>query len=68
MRALADILQEFAYVRKSHLGFFRSLTAEAWGRRGVANGSSVTVRALAHIIAGHERHHVNILRKRLTGT
>jgi uncharacterized damage-inducible protein DinB len=67
-RVLADILQEFAHVRKSHLGFFRSLPAEAWGRRGVANGNSVTVRALAYIIAGHERHHVNILRKRLAAT
>jgi hypothetical protein len=67
-RALADLLQEFAHVRQSHLDFFRSLPADAWLRRGVANGDSVTVRALAYIIAGHERHHVGILRKRLTAT
>jgi len=67
-RALADLLQEFAHVRRAHLDFFRSLPDDAWRRRGVANGNSVTVRALAYIIAGHERHHVSILRKRLTRT
>jgi uncharacterized damage-inducible protein DinB len=67
-RRLADLLQEFAHVRQSHLDFFRSLHDGAWLRRGVANGNSVTVRALAYIIAGHERHHLGIMRKRLTRT
>jgi hypothetical protein len=67
-RALANLLKEFAHVRHSHLLFFRSLRDDAWRRVGIANGDSVTVRALAYIIAGHERHHVNILRKRLTVT
>ena len=65
-RALADLLREFAQVRRSNLSFFRSLHDDAWLRRGVANGDPVTVRALAYLIAGHERHHVGILRKRLT--
>ena len=30
-RALADLLQEFAHVRRAHLYFFRSLTDEATG-------------------------------------
>jgi hypothetical protein len=30
----------------------------------VASGRTVTVRALAYIIAGHERHHVNVIRER----
>jgi uncharacterized damage-inducible protein DinB len=67
-RALADLLQEFAHVRQSHLDFFRSLHDDAWLRRGVASGNSVTVRALAYIIAGHERHHLGIMRKRLDKT
>ncbi len=65
-RTLADLLEEFGHVRRSHLCFFRSLSDDAWQRRGVANGHSVSVRALAYIIAGHERHHVSILRKRLS--
>jgi hypothetical protein len=65
-RTLASLAQEFELVRRSHLFFFRGLDGEAWLRRGVANGHSVTVRALAYIIAGHERHHVTILRQRLS--
>jgi hypothetical protein len=65
-RPLADLAEEFEAVRRSHLALFRGLDREAWLRGGVANGSRVTVRALAYIIAGHERHHVQILRKRLS--
>ncbi len=43
---------------------FRNLDAAAWSRRGVASDNEVTVRALAYIIAGHEAHHVQILRER----
>ena len=42
----------------------RGLDAEAWQRRGVASDNEVTVRALAYIIAGHEAHHVQVLRTR----
>jgi hypothetical protein len=65
-RSLASLTQEFDLVRRSHILFFHGLDAEAWLRSGVANGNRVTVRALAHIIAGHERHHVTIMRKRLS--
>ena len=65
-RPLGSLAQEFEFVRRSHILFFRGLDDEAWLRSGVANGHSVSVRALASIIAGHERHHVNILRKRLS--
>jgi hypothetical protein len=63
---LADLLAEFEALRRSHLYFFRRLDAAAWSRRGTANGNPVTVRALAYVIAGHTRHHLNILRKRLS--
>jgi hypothetical protein len=40
------------------------MPGEAFERTGVASGRSVSVRALAFIIAGHELHHVAILRER----
>jgi hypothetical protein len=43
---------------------FRNLDEEAWNRVGIANNSEVTVRALAFIMAGHLRHHMNVLRER----
>lgn len=63
-RTLADLVAEFASVRAATLALFRSLADEAWSRRGTANNAEVSVRALAHIIAGHELHHVQVLRER----
>jgi hypothetical protein len=63
-RTLADLLEEFEQVRASTISLFRHLDAEAWTRRGTANDSQASVRALAFIIAGHEAHHVRILRER----
>jgi uncharacterized damage-inducible protein DinB len=63
-RTLADLLEELAHVRRSNVHMFRAFDADAWARRGVASDSEVTVRALAHIMAGHETHHVKIIRER----
>jgi uncharacterized damage-inducible protein DinB len=61
-RTPADIVEEFESVRRATLTLFRGLPAEAWMRRGSASDQPVTVRALAHIIAGHELHHLGVLR------
>lgn len=63
-RRLADLAGEFESVRRANLAFFKSLSEEAWSRRGVANDAPVSVRGLAHIIAGHELHHVQVLKTR----
>ena len=62
--ALADLAAEFSSVRQSSLFLFKHLSEEAWTRRGTANDSEVSVRALAYIIAGHELHHREILRSK----
>jgi len=63
-RTLADLAEEFAAVRVANVAMFRALTPEAWTRRGSANKSEVTVRALAYIIAGHELHHRRVLEEK----
>lgn len=63
-RTLRDLAAELSVVRRATLLLFGGLPEEAWLRRGVANGSEVSVRALACIIAGHEAHHREILRER----
>jgi uncharacterized damage-inducible protein DinB len=62
--ALGDLAAEFESVRRSTLFLFKHLDEEAWMRRGLANESEVSVRALAYLIAGHELHHRGILRER----
>ena len=61
-RTLADLAEEFAAVRQATLHLFRHLDPAALMRRGTASGNPFTPRALAYVIAGHERHHVGILK------
>lgn len=63
-RSMRDLADEFEQLRRANLSFFRSLDDEAWLRRGTANDAEVSVRALAYILAGHETHHMQILRTR----
>jgi len=62
--ALQALVEELEWVRRANLAMFRALDDEAWPRRGTANETEVSVRALAFIIAGHGRHHVAIVRER----
>lgn len=61
---LGELAAEFESVRRSTIFLFKHLSEEAWLRRGVANESEMSVRALAYSIAGHELHHGEILRSR----
>ncbi len=61
---LDELIAEFEHVRHGNLYFFKHLAPEAWLRRGTASGNEITVRALAYILVGHERYHLEILRSR----
>jgi uncharacterized damage-inducible protein DinB len=63
-RTLASLLNEFVAVRGATIALVDGLSPEAWTRRGSANGHEITPRALAYIVAGHERHHMETLRTR----
>jgi hypothetical protein len=60
-RTLAEFSSEWGDVRRATISLFRNLPAAAWQRRGFANNQLVSVRALAHVIAGHVRHHAEVL-------
>lgn len=63
-RPIRELVGEFAAVRASSLALFASFDEEALLRRGRANGYAMSVRALAAVCAGHELHHMAILRER----
>jgi uncharacterized damage-inducible protein DinB len=63
-RNLAEMVEEYATVRRATIQLFRPLNETEWLRRGKANENDVSVRALAYIIAGHELHHMGVLRSR----
>jgi uncharacterized damage-inducible protein DinB len=63
-RTLNSLLGEFTAVRRATLSLFRNPTEEQLARRVVANGNPVSARAIAWIVAGHERHHQRLLAER----
>jgi uncharacterized damage-inducible protein DinB len=63
-RPLPMLLAEFRAVRQSTAALVEGLAADAWDRRGVANDSSISARALVYIIVGHVTHHLGVLRER----
>ena len=64
LRSVADLAEEFQAVRAASVQLARHFDAAALDRRGKASGHPISVRALLYIIAGHERHHVALLRER----
>ena len=63
-QAWSGLLDELRAVRRATVFFFRGLSNAMMERTGIASEVSFTVRALAYIIAGHERHHVHVFRER----
>ncbi len=63
-RTLHDLKQELYHSRTANILLFRSFGVAELDRGGTASGWHVTVRALLFIIAGHQEHHLQVLRER----
>ncbi|HSP89181.1 MAG TPA: DinB family protein [Ignavibacteriaceae bacterium] len=63
-RKLSDLAEELKLLREANLLLFKNFTDDMLKKRGVASTYDVTVLAILFIIAGHEAHHLNILRER----
>jgi len=63
-RRLTDLREEFEVVRRSSLALVSSLVDDDLKRTGTASNNPISARALVFIIAGHDRHHWQILREK----
>ncbi|MBI3125586.1 MAG: DinB family protein [Ignavibacteriales bacterium] len=63
-RTIEDLVEEFFTVRKATLSFFAHIPEEALIRGGIANNHYITVRALLYHLAGHELHHINVIKEK----
>jgi len=59
--SLYDLAHEFGVVRESSLTLFKNFDDTILGKKGIANGKEMSVRALIYMIAGHEIHHFNVI-------
>ncbi|MDH3216556.1 MAG: DinB family protein [Candidatus Krumholzibacteria bacterium] len=63
-RTLASLTDEYRWVRSSGLALFESFDDEILLRGGTASGCAFTVRAIPYILAGHDIHHIDVIRER----
>ena len=61
-RTLAEMVELLRRVRAASLALFANLPEDAWRRRGVAAEAAIVVSAFPWVTAGHELHHVRVLR------
>src|SRR5690606_19134074 len=63
-RSLTSIEDEFVHLRRANLLLFQTFNETELGRKGMASGRLITVKAFLYVIAGHLTHHRIILKER----
>ncbi|MCX8105447.1 MAG: DinB family protein [Ignavibacterium album] len=61
LRELSDLTYEYRLLRESNILLFKGFDKSVYSNRGIAANKEVTVLALMWMIAGHQKHHLNIL-------
>ena len=59
-----EMLREYNAIRQATITLFQGFSKEMLHRVGVASGSNMSVRAIAYIVTGHERHHIQVIKER----
>ena len=63
-RTISSLLDEYDAVRRATIALFSSFTSHSLQKIGKANNSVMSVRAVGFVICGHEKHHIEVIRKR----
>ena len=57
-----NLLQEWATLRQSTIYFYKNLNIKFLERTGRASGHEFSVKSIGYILAGHTRHHTEIIK------
>lgn len=63
-RTIADVAEELLSVRQNTIQLVKTFDEKMLSRKGTANNNPASVIALLYVIAGHELHHLSVLKKR----
>ncbi len=60
-QSLAEVIAQYQATRAATVALVQSFTLTQGNAIGLANGHKISARALSWMIAGHEKHHYNII-------
>jgi hypothetical protein len=63
-RSFAELLDEFDLQRRSNMLMLNNISDEGSKNMGTASDNPVSARALVYCLAGHVRHHMDVLHER----
>jgi uncharacterized damage-inducible protein DinB len=61
-REIGNILAEYEAVRQSTIALYNGFSDADMVKNGMANNNKSSVRALVYHLAGHELHHINLIK------
>lgn len=61
---LPKALEQYNHLRASTIALLEQIPDDAWARTGTVNAKTISLRALAYIMPGHELHHMNVIAER----
>jgi len=64
---LHKVLNDYVAVRKSTISLIENLSEQSMVRVAEFNNHNLSARASVYIIAGHETHHINIIKSKYLG-
>ena len=63
-RSASSVIEEYAALRNSTIQLFQNFSEDQLNRIGTASGFPISTLALGFILAGHEAHHMRIIREK----
>jgi hypothetical protein len=63
-RTMADLLEDYQNVRRATISLLKGLPQNSLLNISKANGYDVSVETIAYMIAGHELHHLKIIKEK----
>ena len=59
-----QLIEDYTAVRDASVTLFKGFTDEMLLRIGEASGSPMSTRAVGYILAGHQKHHLQVIREK----
>jgi hypothetical protein len=63
-RTLDELLDELKTLKDSTMQLYKSFQPAEMNNTGIASGHEISVFAIGFVIAGHQTHHINIIREK----